>query len=282
MTGIMKAFEDATGEPLDEDKKEIASEELIITGDLADEIGGESGQDKATGIINDIKTEIIKNNTSDTVQIAETINNITNNYNITLTSEQQKQIEELMAKIAQQDYDYNSIKNALNSVKDNVNDSLIAAGEIKPGFFDSIKNWFSGIGQWVSGIFEGNKDLGILENTNDTLLGDNAVIDATDKDAINLPSSEQVEGFFAKIWNWFTGLFDNNDSNNVDSNTSTTEESNDSDVNSLEQNSTTYENVQPDSSSTQNGTVENPSEDVDNSNNNDTVNPSDSEHATEQ
>ena len=75
----MKAFEDATGKPLDETKKEIASEELIITGDLADQIGGDAEQDKATGIINDIKTDIIKNNTSDTVQIAETINNIINN-----------------------------------------------------------------------------------------------------------------------------------------------------------------------------------------------------------
>lgn len=218
MTGIMKAFEDATGEPLDEEKKEIASEELIITGDLADDIGGDSGQDKATGIINDIKTEIIKNNTSDTIQIAETINNITNNYNVTLTAEQQKQIEDLMAKIAQQEYDYNSIKNALESVKENVNDNLIALGEINPGFFDSVKNWFSGIGDWVAGIFEGNKDLGILENTNDSLLGENAQIDATDKEAINLPSSEEVEGFFTKIWNWFTGLFNNNDSSNSESN----------------------------------------------------------------
>ncbi|QJA08323.1 DUF1002 domain-containing protein [Romboutsia sp. CE17] len=218
MTGIMKAFEDATGEPLDEEKKEIASEELIITGDLADDIGGDSGQDKATGIINDIKTEIIKNNTSDTIQIAETINNVTNNYNVTLTAEQQKQIEDLMAKIAQQEYDYNSIKNALESVKENVNDNLIALGEINPGFFDSVKNWFSGIGDWVAGIFEGNKDLGILENTNDSLLGENAQIDATDKEAINLPSSEEVEGFFTKIWNWFTGLFNNNDSSNSESN----------------------------------------------------------------
>ena len=36
LTGIMIAFEDATGKPLDETKKELASEELIITGDLAD------------------------------------------------------------------------------------------------------------------------------------------------------------------------------------------------------------------------------------------------------
>ena len=123
-----------------------------------------------------------------------------------------------MAKIAQQEYDYNSIKNALESVKENVNDNLIALGEINPGFFDSVKNWFSGIGDWVAGIFEGNKDLGILENTNDSLLGENAQIDATDKEAINLPSSEEVEGFFTKIWNWFTGLFNNNDSSNSESN----------------------------------------------------------------
>lgn len=219
MTGIMKAFEDATGEPLDETKKEIASEELIITGDLADEIGGESGQDKATGIINDIKTEIIKNNTSDTIQIADTINNITNNYNVTLTPDQEQQIKDLMTKIAQQDYDYDSIKNALNSVKDNVNENLSAMGENpNSGLFDTIKGWFSGIGDWVAGIFEGNKDLGILGNTNDNLLGDGAQIDATDKDAINLPSNDQVEGFFSKIWNWFTGLFSSNDNNSSESN----------------------------------------------------------------
>ena len=62
----MKAFENATGKNLDEDKKELASEELITTGDLGDDIG----QDKATGIINDVKADIIKNNTSDKTQIA--------------------------------------------------------------------------------------------------------------------------------------------------------------------------------------------------------------------
>ena len=52
LTGIMKAFEDSTGKPLEEEKKELASEELIITGDLGEDIGA----DKATGIVNDIKT----------------------------------------------------------------------------------------------------------------------------------------------------------------------------------------------------------------------------------
>ena len=267
LTGIMKAFEDSTGKPLEEEKKELASEELIITGSLGEDIGA----DKATGIVNDIKTEIIKNNTSDTIQIADTINNITNNYNVTLTPEQQKQLEDLMAKIAKQDYDYNQMKDTLNGIKETVNEKLDELGEgVNQGFFDSIKNWFSGIGDWFAGLFGGNedKDLGILGSTDDSVLGENAIIDATDKDAINLPSSEEVEGFFAKIWNWFTGLFNSDNSNKVEDNNTTPsskEESNsgsteDSPVDSLEQNSTVDENVQPDSS------VENEPQDNENTN----------------
>ena len=137
LTGVMKAFEDASGKKLDEDKKELASEELITTGDLGDDIG----QDKATGVINDVKTEIIKNGTHDTNQIAQTINNVTNNYNVTLTDAQVKQITDLMEKIAAQNYDYNSMKETLNNVSDVVQDNLKEAGEdIKgSGFFSSIK-----------------------------------------------------------------------------------------------------------------------------------------------
>ena len=225
LTGIIKAFEDATGEPLDEEKKEIASEELIITGDLGEDIG----QDKATGVINDIKTEIIKNNTQDTIQIADTINNITNNYNVTLTPEQQEQLESLLSKVAAQDYDYKEMKNALNSVKDVVNEKLDEMGEkVSTGVLDSIKEWFTGIGDWFSGLFNNNdKDLGILETTNDDLLGDNVVVDATDKNAIKLPTAEETQGFFERIWNWFTGLFNtNSDTTESENNENSTEQVN--------------------------------------------------------
>ena len=214
LTGIMKAFEDATGEPLDETKKEIASEELVITGDLGEDIG----QDKATGVINDIKTEIIKNNTQDTIQIADTINNVTNNYNVTLTPEQQQQLENLMAKVSEQDYDYKEMKDALNSVKDVVNEKLNSIGEKVPTtLINSVKQWFTRIGDWFANLFNNeSKDLGILETTNDDLLGENAKIDATDNAAINQTSTEKEQGFFEKIWNWVTNLFSSND-NTTDS-----------------------------------------------------------------
>ncbi|MGL5711782.1 MAG: DUF1002 domain-containing protein, partial [Paraclostridium sp.] len=106
-----------------------------------------------------------------------------------------------------------------------------------------IKGWFTSIGDWFSGLFGGdNKDLGILENTNDSILGDNAQIDATDKDAIQLPSSEEVEGFFAKLWNWFTGLFDSNSSENEGNTPETDTPAINEGANTTPENSTTDEN----------------------------------------
>ncbi|MDU7966735.1 MAG: DUF1002 domain-containing protein, partial [Paeniclostridium sordellii] len=149
----------------------------------------------------------------------------------------------LMLKISKQDYNYKEMKDALESVSNTVNDHLKELGENvnNSGILDTVKGWFDGIGNWVSNLFGGdNKDLGILENTNDKLLGDNAKIDATDKNAINLPSNEEVEGFFTKVWNWFTGLFNNEpkkeestDSRNSQSE-NTNNESNNNEINDNE------------------------------------------------
>lgn len=215
LTGVMKAFENATGETLEEDKKELASEELITTGDLGEEIG----QDKATGIINDVKAEIIKNDTKDTTQIADTINNITNNYNVSLTDAQVDKIVALMEKIAAQNYDYNEMKSTLNNVSDVVGENLKEAGENinNSGILDSIKNWFSN-------LFSGSEDLGILGETNDSMLDSQAIIDATNKAAENLPSKEEAESFLDKIINWFTNLFNSSDNSNESSNPSSSDE----------------------------------------------------------
>ena len=100
--------------------------------------------------------------------------------------------------------------------------------KVSTGVLDSIKEWFTGIGDWFSGLFNNNdKDLGILETTNDDLLGDNVVVDATDKNAIKLPTAEETQGFFERIWNWFTGLFNtNSDTTESENNENSTEQVN--------------------------------------------------------
>ena len=169
LTGVIKAFEDASGEKLDETKKELANEELVTTGDLGDEIG----QDKAAGVVNDVKNEVIKEGTSDTTQIADIINNVTNNYNVTLSPEQIRALTALMEKIGAQNYNYNDIKITLENVKFNINENLAALGENVDtvGLFEKIKHWFSNLG--------GGSDAGILEQTDESALGSDAVVNAT-------------------------------------------------------------------------------------------------------
>ena len=125
-----------------------------------------------------------------------------------------------MLKISEQDYNYKEMKGTLENINKDINTKLEEMGEsIQTSIFNKIKEELSGMYDWFSELFSNNKDLGILENTNDSLLGKNVKIDATDIKAINLPSSEKVEGFFARILNWFTDLFRNDkveDSNNND------------------------------------------------------------------
>ncbi|SFJ31949.1 Uncharacterized protein YpuA, DUF1002 family [Terrisporobacter glycolicus] len=255
LTGVMKAFEDASGKKLDKDKKELASEELITTGDLGDKIG----QDQAAGVVNDIKAEVIKNGTSDATQIADIINNVTNNYNVTLTDAQIKQITDLMEKIAAQKYDYNSMKQTLNNVSDVVQDNLKEAGEKvgNSGIMDSVGGLFSSVGDWFSNLFSGSKDLGILGETKDDMLGSNADINATDKAAENLPSSEEVEGFFQKIINWFSNLFNNdsdknNNSEDVNKDNNQTPSKEESTNNNVENNTDSADNKQDNQSTDDN------------------------------
>lgn len=56
LTGIMMAYESASGEALDPVKKELATQELITTGNIANQVG----QTQATNIVNEIKIQVIE------------------------------------------------------------------------------------------------------------------------------------------------------------------------------------------------------------------------------
>lgn len=229
LTGIFLAYEKTSGEKLSEEKKQTATNEIVTTGDLADEIkeqqtpsGGNSAsgdeqtksedqiaKDKAAGIVNDIKADIIKNGTKDTTQIANTINNVCNNYNVTLSDGQKQKLQNLMEDISKQDYNYDDVKDTLNNVSDNVKSRLSELEE--SGFFAKIKEFFSN-------LFRDNKndvsapveESSFFQNVNPDALGDNAIIQST-QDALGSIDTEQVKEQSVSLWqkfvNWISGLF---------------------------------------------------------------------------
>lgn len=213
LTGIMKAFETVTGEKLDEEKKELATEELVTTADLSKELGSD---DKATGIITKAKEEVIKAGTDDKDEIKDIIQDTAKTYNVTLTDKQLQMILDVLTKVAKQKYDYSKLKSTLQDIsskaaKDlniNVDFKDVDKEDVKgffgavSSFFESVGNFFKSIGNWFVGLFGGstdkedkssdtkgteatddNKDLGILNETDESILGDNVITNSTNDKA---------------------------------------------------------------------------------------------------
>lgn len=189
LTGIMMAYESASGEELSEDQKAAATEELVTTGELA----GEIGQQPASDLMNQVKQEVIEENLTDEGEIQDTVQSVANSSGIDLTDEQIAQIVSLMQNIAQYDYDVKALKKTLENLEGK-----------EEGFFSRLVST-------ISGFFGGDDKGGIINNTNDNILGDNAVIDSTLDDIKDKVSSDEGEGFFDKIANFFKGLFGGND-----------------------------------------------------------------------
>ena len=190
LTGIMMAYEAASGETLDEGQKEAATQELVTTGELADAIGSE----QATDLMNKVKEEVIEDNISSPEEIQGVVQDAADSYNITLTEDQMNKIVSLMESISQYDYDVKALKNT----KDNL------SGKDK-GFFSTL--WSS-----IKGIFTGgDSDGGIISQTKDDLLGDNAIIDSTLDAVQSAADGDDDGGFWSRIINFFKDLFGGND-----------------------------------------------------------------------
>ncbi len=206
LTGIMMAYEKASGETLSEDQKAAATEELITTGEIADTIG----QKDATDLINEVKQEVIKEGLTDEGEIKEAVNNAVKNYNISLTEDQLAKINSLMKNISQYDYDVKALKETLDNLDGK-----------SGGFFSNL--WTS-----VKGFFTGdsNNDGGIINGTNDDILGADAVIDSTLDAVVN--DSKEEGGFWDKVTGFFKNLFgggdDDDEAENEDTETAGTED----------------------------------------------------------
>lgn len=118
LTGIIKAFEKASGKQLDENAKKAANEELVITKDLGEKIG----QDEAADFIHDIKKEVVKEKLKSKEDIIEAIKRIAAEHGIELTDDQIQKIMELMQKISNLDLNLDKINKQLENINKNVDD----------------------------------------------------------------------------------------------------------------------------------------------------------------
>ena len=192
LTGIQMAYETATGEQLDSTKKELATEEMVVTGNLADEVG----KNDATTVMNNSKMQVIKDNVQNADEIYNIVVNVAQENNVSLDSDQISKIVDLLEQIAQEDYNYDDVKATLEQVDQNTSGDSDSIGDIADEEDDTVN-----AGDTVDGD-------DILSNVDNSALGGDVVESSTEN-----PSLEQE-----------TGLIEDTSDNQNDGDLSETEE----------------------------------------------------------
>ena len=144
LTGILKAFEQATGEKISEDQKKVANEEVIRVGELGEEVG----QDKASELVKKVKEEIIDKGVKDPEEIKKIIIEIAGSLDINLNTDQIQKIGGLMEKITKLDLNTETIKDQLKDIGSKLDETLKNNEEVKSllqKILDIIKNFFNSI-----------------------------------------------------------------------------------------------------------------------------------------
>lgn len=144
LTGIVKAFEQATGKEISDEQKKVANEEVVQTGELGEDIGKE----KASELIRIIKEEVLSKDIKNTEDIKKVIIEIAGKLDVNLNIDQINDLSKLMEKINKLDLNTDEIKNQLKNIGKKLDDTVKNNEEVKSilqKILDAIKAFFEAL-----------------------------------------------------------------------------------------------------------------------------------------
>ena len=146
LVGAMNAYEDMTGEDISSESKDAATNELVVTSELADQL---NDSDKAEQFLALIKEKVLSDDAKSESDIKDIIDECSKDLDITVTDNQKAQIAELMQKINKLDLNVNDLKEQASKIYDKLSDMDIDT----QGIFEKIKTALSSIFAALSGLF---------------------------------------------------------------------------------------------------------------------------------
>lgn len=150
LTGILKAYEQSTGEAINEDLKKAANEEMVVTAELA---GDEDiSDDEAVDFINQIKEAIEEENPETAEELRALISRLAEEMGITLSDGQLEQLVDLFNKLKGLNIDWDKVNNTLNDTRDWISD--FAESEEGQGIVQAVKDFFRAIWDWFLSVFQ--------------------------------------------------------------------------------------------------------------------------------
>lgn len=187
LTGIIMAYETATGETIDQAKKDIATQEVVVTKDLAKDIGNV----QAEYVINQAKAEAVQNNISDKQEIQNTVTNIVNNNNINISQDQIENITNLTQNIVNEDYGDTYIEN-ITEINNNIKQEIAASEDVDIDIDEDDD--MTPIEEPVDTPPETPEVTeSIMDNVDESVLGEDIIASSTDDPTLIIGTTENTD-----------------------------------------------------------------------------------------
>lgn len=153
LVGAIKAYASMTGESVSEESVDTATNELVLTAQLADDIGD---SDKAEELVGAVKDAVVSNDLNSEEQVLEAVETAANELDVQLSEEDKQQITDLMGKVDDLDLDIDSLKEQASDLYDKLQgvdlDSLGITSEdlneaegFLANLWEDVKNFFANL-----------------------------------------------------------------------------------------------------------------------------------------
>ena len=149
LVGAMKAYGEMTGQSIEPENADAATEELVTTSELGETLGS---QDQAEALIGAVKDAIVAEEVMEPEAIEAVIDDTAKEMNIELSEEDKEKIRSLMEKIGKLDLDVDSLKAQAKEHYQKLDEMDIdISSEQVQGFLASISSWFSKVWEVIKG-----------------------------------------------------------------------------------------------------------------------------------
>lgn len=146
LTGVYMAYEDITGETLDETAKLVSTQELTLTAELAEKIGSYDSVE----IVNELKLLLGETKNMTDEQLRREIESIASDLGASLTDTQISQLISLCRGLEKLNPE--QLKEKVESVQNTIA-KLGQAKETVSNFFEGVKNVWNSIVDFFKGLF---------------------------------------------------------------------------------------------------------------------------------
>lgn len=146
LIGAMKAYADMENEEVDTESLDAAMNEIVVTGELNESLGGEAQTEE---FIAYVKQKVVEGSLQSKEKIQEAIAEACDKFEITLNENEKERITALMEKIGSLDINLDSLLEQAGSIYDSLKEM-----ESSSGFLSKLAAFFKGLLESILEFFQ--------------------------------------------------------------------------------------------------------------------------------